>query len=196
MKICSRCEVEKSFECFLKRKDRKSGFASACKDCVNAGRREKAKLNPEKVREQSKRNYKKNREKHLDWAKKYQVGKSKERLEKDKEYRKKWYLENRERVRKQRKNQKERINEWSKKYKEKISLQKKMAHRAINLEIRKGNIVRPKECSICKSDKYKIEGHHEDYSKPLEIIWVCTYCHKAIHKELKLRSSNASQISK
>lgn len=40
-----------------------------------------------------------------------------------------------------------------------------------------GHIVKPKKCSICNITK-KLDGHHEDYSKPLEVIWMCRLCHK------------------
>ena len=31
----------------------------------------------------------------------------------------------------------------------------------------------------------KIQGHHFDYDKPLEVTWVCFECHKQIHKRKK-----------
>lgn len=42
-----------------------------------------------------------------------------------------------------------------------------------------GRLVRPKSCSRC-GKRTKVEGHHEDYSKPLEVTWVCRSCHRAI----------------
>lgn len=36
-------------------------------------------------------------------------------------------------------------------------------------------------CSLCYSDKFRIEAHHEDYSKPLDVIWCCSRCHADIH---------------
>lgn len=39
-----------------------------------------------------------------------------------------------------------------------------------------GKIIKPKICSVCGSNS-KIEAHHNDYRKPLEIIWLCKICH-------------------
>lgn len=41
-------------------------------------------------------------------------------------------------------------------------------------------IVKPKECQYCKTET-KLVGHHFDYSKPLEVIWLCYSCHKIVH---------------
>jgi transcription elongation factor Elf1 len=38
-------------------------------------------------------------------------------------------------------------------------------------------------CQFCGIKK--VEAHHLDYSKPLDIIWLCSNCHKLLHKELK-----------
>jgi Skp family chaperone for outer membrane proteins len=46
--------------------------------------------------------------------------------------------------------------------------------------IKKGKLIKPKNCSICNIKGY-IMGHHEDYNKPLEVIWVCWKCHEEIH---------------
>lgn len=42
-------------------------------------------------------------------------------------------------------------------------------------------IGKPKECECC-GRKIDLGGHHEDYSKPLEVIWLCAKCHCFIHK--------------
>ena len=38
----------------------------------------------------------------------------------------------------------------------------------------------PQPCAKCNSTK-NIDGHHLDYSKPLEVIWLCRQCHKDLH---------------
>lgn len=63
-------------------------------------------------------------------------------------------------------------------------LQKSKARDALNAAIRKKRIINPKQCSLCDSKK-TIQAHHEDYSKPLEVIWVCATCHARIHAHKK-----------
>ena len=58
--------------------------------------------------------------------------------------------------------------------------------------IRNGSIVRPKKCPVCGSDK-DIQGHHEDYLKPLEVDWICRSCHK--HKHF-VENQKSEQITK
>jgi hypothetical protein len=47
--------------------------------------------------------------------------------------------------------------------------------------IRDGKLIPQKNCSQCNSDK-RIQGHHDDYTKPLEVRWLCEPCHKNWHK--------------
>jgi len=59
---------------------------------------------------------------------------------------------------------------------------KKAASTLINNRVRDGRILKPDKCRDCGSTG-RIEGHHEDYSKPLEVVWLCRQCHVNRHKE-------------
>ena len=37
----------------------------------------------------------------------------------------------------------------------------------------------------CKCGEPKSEAHHPDYSKPLEVLWLCRPCHNEEHKAIK-----------
>ncbi len=39
-------------------------------------------------------------------------------------------------------------------------------------------------CEICKT-KIDLQKHHPDYTKPLEIKWLCRKCHTELHKQIK-----------
>jgi hypothetical protein len=48
-----------------------------------------------------------------------------------------------------------------------------------------GNALRDKRlkkypCSICGTEK-DVHGHHKDYAKLLDVIWLCAKCHHRIH---------------
>lgn len=57
------------------------------------------------------------------------------------------------------------------------------AHNAVARAVVSGELVRPEKCSRCKVP-CSVNGHHDDYSKPLEVMWLCVLCHAARHKEL------------
>jgi hypothetical protein len=54
--------------------------------------------------------------------------------------------------------------------------EKCIARQKVNYRVRRGKMVRPDQCSICKQNK-KVEAHHSDYSKPLDVKWLCRQCH-------------------
>ena len=44
--------------------------------------------------------------------------------------------------------------------------------------IRDGRLVR-QPCEVCGATE--VEAHHDDYSKPLDVRWLCFTCHRAHH---------------
>ncbi len=66
----------------------------------------------------------------------------------------------------------------------KLNPEKVRARELLSYHVKKGNIKKPNYCSSCGIQKEIkcIEAHHKDYSKPLEVIWLCRACHKEIHK--------------
>jgi len=68
-----------------------------------------------------------------------------------------------------------------KKYEEMYPL-RTAATTLVNNAVRDGRLPKPFNCEICSSGG-RIYGHHEDYYKPLEVIWVCQSCHKLQHKK-------------
>lgn len=57
---------------------------------------------------------------------------------------------------------------------------RKNANMAVDYALKLGYIEKPDHCLGCgrKSDEARITAHHNDYSKPLEVVWVCPRCHR------------------
>jgi hypothetical protein len=64
--------------------------------------------------------------------------------------------------------------------------EKAFARRLVNVAVRLGDLIRPDHCERCASQtKRALDGHHEDYSRPLDVVWLCRACHKARHREIE-----------
>ncbi len=48
--------------------------------------------------------------------------------------------------------------------------------RILNCAVISGKVIKPSNCSECGRIR-KITAHHDDYSKPLEVRWLCHECH-------------------
>jgi len=55
-------------------------------------------------------------------------------------------------------------------------------------EFRKGTI-KKLSCEKCGTDQL-VEAHHPDYSKPLEVIWLCSLHHKEWHRNNQTKNAN------
>ena len=50
-----------------------------------------------------------------------------------------------------------------------------------------GKIIKPDVCSKCGciATGRGLHGHHDDYSKPLVVRWLCHACHEETHEKYK-----------
>jgi len=69
-----------------------------------------------------------------------------------------------------------------KKYRQ-INKIKYAAHILVNNAIRSGRLIKQDKCSKCGDSKNMIHGHHDDYTKPLEVRWLCAICHSDWHRK-------------
>lgn len=60
--------------------------------------------------------------------------------------------------------------------------EKQKCHAAVARAVKAGKLNKPDRCERCGSQA-NLEGHHEDYTKPLDVIWLCSICHRSEHKE-------------
>lgn len=57
----------------------------------------------------------------------------------------------------------------------------------VHKAVRDGILKKPKVCPLCMGARSKrvgsrrITAHHQDYSKPLDVIWLCSGCHRYLH---------------
>ena len=61
-------------------------------------------------------------------------------------------------------------------------LRRQVAHSSVARAVKNGTLARQ---PCCRCGESKTVAHHEDYDKPLEVVWLCQSCHKQRHKELK-----------
>lgn len=54
------------------------------------------------------------------------------------------------------------------------------AQKLAQMAMRRGELVKPAKCSEC--DRTQVEAHHDDYAKPLEVRWLCRWCHQEWHR--------------
>ena len=97
-----------------------------------------------------------------------------DRKEYSKTQSKKWFNENKE------KSKKSKLLWISK------NLEKRKAHIIIGNSIRDG-LLKKQPCLICGIEK--TEAHHNDYSKPLKVIWLCKNHHAERHRKYEIPKS-------
>jgi len=56
------------------------------------------------------------------------------------------------------------------------SKQKRKAYDAVRTALQNGTLIKPAICEVCLQ-ACADHAHHEDYTKPLDVVWVCKSCH-------------------
>jgi len=92
--------------------------------------------------------------------------------EKQAKFYKEWYAKN---GRNRADNYMEGILEWGQEHPDRLR-----ASWLLRYAVKIGKVIKPLLCEGC-GRKTKLSGHHEDYSDPLKVTWICSSCHKKIH---------------
>lgn len=123
-------------------------------------------------------------------------------LKQSKEWRQKYPDKAKETNKKSKLKHKDKITEYAKKYYEEHKSDPKFilnrnsrtlkhyyanptkakARVAVTHAIRGGRLSKPILCEYCNQEK-RLEGHHDDYNKPLEVKWLCKNCHETYHHQ-------------
>lgn len=74
------------------------------------------------------------------------------------------------------------VNRYRAKNPDKVAAQKLMT-----AAIARGELVRPAVCQCCGGpSKRRLDGHHHDYDKPLDVVFVCRRCHAMLDELRRL----------
>lgn len=168
-KRCSKCGEYKVLEGFSKKKSSQDGFQYECKQCVSGYCKQYQIVNREKIAENKRVRYQLNRERVLVEGKKYREVNREKIAKRDKAYSKTH-------------NGKAAHRKATVNYRENYP-EKWRAHDKVMKAVRSRRLKKPFCCVVDSSDcSDQLEAHHEDYSKPLEVIWLCAIHHRWVHR--------------
>ena len=170
--ICRTCSVDKAPHEFRKKFDGKyTYYEKQCRSCNDVQHREWEKRNPDKLSAQKRRYALKNalQIKVRDRTR-YRKPERRERIITDAKRR--LFAEGSVK-------RLERLWRWRNKNPEKYAAQTYLNNALKREEITKG------ACSGCGSTS-RINGHHHDYSRPLDVTWLCPSCHGVEHAKINM----------
>lgn len=167
--LCENCYAKKQYKKFCeKKKTYQRKYHHKNKENCNRKSKEYRKNNLESIKRYDRQRYQKNKVKKLE----YQKGYAQNNKKKIKIYKKRYFKENRKK-----------INKWHREYYSE-NPEVKLKYKARELAYKKIT-KNPICCEKCGEKTEKLERHHKDYLKPLEIIWLCKNCHRIEDKNMK-----------
>jgi len=58
---------------------------------------------------------------------------------------------------------------------------RRKAQNSVSAALKRGMLIRPDACTCCGDTRAKLEAHHPDYSRALDVVWLCVPCHRQTH---------------
>lgn len=177
MKLCTRCDTEKSRDKFGKNSAKEDGLQSYCAECIKEYLKNRGRTKPE------------------GWERKtadmsaYQRGYRERNREELREKRKVWLKEHPEYEKAKYKKRSERkltLRKEDRGFGIGIKLtEEEVKHHAkakqiVRSALRNG-ILEKLPCFVCGEGN--VEGHHPDYDSPLDVVWLCRKHHMQLHRE-------------
>jgi len=178
-KSCTKCLVNKRPDEFRKDPKYKCGLSAQCIECCR-----------QKEREYEARNKESRVQRHREWR-------DENRDSINERNRDRWNSDPEWKARKDK--YKGMYKEWRAKYAsnyKKSNRDKCNARTQLQYWVNKGEVKRPDKCEMCESSEYRIEAHHFDYSKPLEVQWFCQKCHLRLHRLFKKTHVQPDRLTK
>lgn len=199
MKECTQCGEVKAIDDFYKNSRMADGHLNKCKKCFSLYKKEYWVKNKEYLKQYKRRHRKENAEHYRNYAKEYREKniesiKEKEKIRRQtkskqiRDYERQYAKSDRGReVKRQIQKRymstdkgKEMQKVASKKYVERNPVKKK-CHSDVRTAIKNGSLVPSKVCERCGEVGLKLHAHHDDYSLPLSVRWLCSICHADWH---------------
>lgn len=161
MRKCCSCGLDKPLSDFYKNKSKPLGHSYECKECAKKYRQ----ANKERIKEYHRKYRKENR----DIINAKMKERRKKNPEKKRDESREYYTENKDIIL-------NRLKDWRESNPEKTK-----THCKTNYAQKIGAIIQPQKCEECGEITDKLDKHHEDYSKPLDVEWLCKSCHRQLH---------------
>lgn len=154
-KRCRDCGLTKPLNEFYPHPEMRDGHLNKCKDCVRGRVLKHRSHNLDRIREYDRKRHNTDKGRSRRAAYSRKMSIDPEWVEKQKIKKKEWIEKNRI---------------------------KRAAHILAGNAIRSGLLVR-EPCFKCGSC-VDVDAHHEDYMRPLDVVWLCGLCHGLRHQEI------------
>lgn len=161
LRVCASCSTPKPRDSYYKDRRSPDGCKSRCKTCDEAAKRRNKKQKTARQLELDRLRRRRYREKHPESV----ILASR-----------KWREANRERLR-----EADRVRRRNGYVRPPEPDYIARTRWLLKSAVKSGKVVKPKICSGCGA-KARLHGHHADYSKPIDVKWLCSICHGLQHR--------------
>ena len=169
----------------------KDGLHNICRECASAYHKQYRMINKKKLTNYYEVWRKNNADRLKEYKRTYYQKNKESIMAKHREYDKKHIKQKREANKRYCHNHPDRVAESNTKYR-RNNPEKYKAHNLVSYAVKNGRLS-PQFCECCGEEK--TEAHHDDYSKPLEVRWLCHKCHMEWHANKRNEVDNNIEIN-